>query len=170
LSFICIDLGPETSSLFDRIKVPEGTVTEDRKHVTLFFIPKEVETVKNFYLAVEILRRVIGSTRPPTLLCSEVTTFSKGEDGFPIICPVRSIGLFEVRRTIAEAFDRNGVSYSKKFPKYQPHVTLGYTPEDIQGKEMRSPIIWTANNVTHYFSSEAETNAQELSVDVPFAP
>lgn len=168
MSFLALDLAPDTEALFDRLDVPDSAVVEANKHVTLFFIPKKDETLKSFYTATEILRRVITETVPPTLLCTEVTTFPKGDDGFPIICPVRSLGLIELRARLAKLFDLNNVPYSKRF-SYKPHLTLGYNETDVPGRKLRSPIIWTVQNVTYYFSSEADTNESDLKVTVPFA-
>lgn len=169
LSFLSLDLAYDTEALFDRLPLPEGSPPEHNKHVTLFFVPKEEESLKSFYTATEILRRVVKSTPPPTLLCTEVTTFPKGDTGFPIICPVRSLGLLELRAKLAKLFDVNQIPYSKKFPKYNPHVTLGYSEENIPSRPLGSPIIWTAQNVTYYFSSTSEENGSDLKVTVPFS-
>jgi 2'-5' RNA ligase len=169
LSFLALDLAHETEALFDRLPVPNLTEREENKHVTLFYIPKEVETLKSFYTATEILRRVVQETPPPTLLCSERSSFSPGDKGFPIICPVVGPGLIELRARLAKLFDLNGIQYSKKFPKYNPHVTLGYSPVGVETKPLRSPIVWTPQSVTYYFSSTSEENEQNMKVLVPFS-
>jgi 2'-5' RNA ligase len=160
-------LNEETAREFNGIPLPKGATPEVHKHVTLFYIPKEDETLKSFYTAVEILRRVIIAEPAPTLWAKGVSKFPKGDDGIPVICPVHSVELLGLRARIAALFDLNGVKYSKKFD-YNPHVTLGYSPVEPTAQAFAVPVIWVPSSVTHFYSSSSEENDEDLRVEVPF--
>jgi 2'-5' RNA ligase len=99
---------------------------------------------------IPVAYAVAAKTKPFTVSTSRVTTFPHGPDGTPIICPVMSNELVALRKELADAFDAAGIEYSKKWPVFKPHMTLGYASDPLVDADKVidldfPPITWGAH-------------------------
>jgi len=119
-------------------------------HVTLLNLGDEV-SMDRIAAAVEPLVEVVSQTKPYTATVREVTTFPphpvKGT--VPIICPVESADLHDMHKRLKDAFEKAGVSFSKRFPTFNPHVTLSYLPKEDPAFKPKpfDPVEWGVHEV-----------------------
>lgn len=82
--------------------------------------------------ALETTYDVVSKMKPFLVVTEEVTCFPKREDNCPIIAPVKSAELHELRDKLAKEFEKDKIDFSKLFKDYKPHVTLAYNDDEIE--------------------------------------
>jgi 2'-5' RNA ligase len=131
-------------------------------HITMLYLGKEVEIEKIATMLAPIVQ-VVSQTNPFTVSISRVTTFPPNpDDGVPIIAPVVSNELMALRASICGAFDAAKIEYSKKYPDYKPHVTLGYSQDPAvnydNAIDMQIPVVeWGAHEITLWGGDNGDT-------------
>lgn len=168
MAFIGLKVPHETARLLEGVDVPGEKHSASDMHVTVLYLGKDVpvvEVAKSMCAAHQVTSR----TRPFLCGLNEVSSFPKGDDGVPVICPVRSPGLVSLNAALRAEFDRLGVGYSKKWPDYRPHVTLSYMAGESDPPEysapLPGPVTWTASDMVIWGGDESD---QVLSVTMPF--
>lgn len=163
MAFLGLRLPNETARLLSEIEVPGKKESRDRYHITLLYLGEDVD-IKVLAQALEVTHAVTTTTRPFTLQVNRVAAFPSGDDGFPIICPVNSDPLHDLRKRLADDYDAAGIEYSKRFPEYRPHVTLSYSEEDIE--ERRIPTVeWGAHELVLWGGDQGDGR---LVITFPF--
>jgi 2'-5' RNA ligase len=94
---------------------------------------------------------------------SNITSFPRGERGFPIVCPVESEVLHEFRAKLAEEFDKQRIAFDKKFPEYKPHVTLSYADTALQETRIK-PLRWKVKELSIWGGDSGE---DKIVVKIP---
>ena len=106
---------------------------------------------------------VVSQTKPFTVSTAHVTTFPPNpDDGVPIIARVVSNELVALRQAICAAFDATKIEFSKKYPDYTPHVTLGYSQDPAvnydNAVDIQVPVVeWGAHELTLWGGDNGDT-------------
>jgi len=146
MSFLGISLPADVCRLFRDINCPGNKVDMGTYHITMLYIGDKTP-ISVVTKAIEVAAPVMQQTRPFDLQVRKIGHFPENPDdrpGHPIIARVDSPMLHELRGELAQAFDDREVPYSKKFPDFNPHVTLSYSPEPFE-TELEEPIKWTCS-------------------------
>lgn len=165
MALLSIKVPSEVSRAFGRITVPGTPESRETYHVTLLYLGKDVP-IDDVSKALVVAYRVAEITKPIQLTVDEVSSFPKGDDGYPIICPVRSPELHQLWEALCSAFDHAKVEYSKKFPVYRPHVTLAYHTKALEQKIQVGPIDWVAYEMTLWSGNSGD---DEVAITIPFS-
>lgn len=136
---------PETARLLSGVEVEGKKEDIANFHITLLFTGSNM-SVEQLAKALGATHSVTSKMRPFTVSTSRVSSFPKGDDGVPIICPIDSDQLHDLHTKLCKAFDEAGVEYSKKYPEYKPHVTLSYADEAMEDRRIPQ-IEWGAHAV-----------------------
>jgi 2'-5' RNA ligase len=152
-----------TARILSEIDVPGTKEPVTNQHITVLHLPGD-PSIEELADAMEAAYSVASKIRPFTARVSRVTQFPEGEDGYPVICPVESPELQDVWEALKEACDAKGVEYSKKFPVFKPHVTLAYSEEPMEDREIL-PIEWGAHELVVWGGDRGD---RRLVVNLPF--
>lgn len=166
MAFVGLAVPASASRLFSDIDVPGNKTPRDHHHITLAVLGDDVP-IDALAEAIKATYAVTTTTRPFTVRTSRVASFPANPDdqSHPVIAHIDSDELHELRAALVDRFENSGVEYSRKFPKYRPHVTLAYAPEAFE--ELRIPTIeWGAHEVVLWGGDEGD---QKLTVTFPFA-
>ncbi len=147
MSLIGLSVPKSVQRALNQLKVPGSKEGLDDYHITLCYLP---EARNNDIIAAGKVLHELSKVIPPFPVKTRVITcFPKGDDGVPVICKVDPGPIMEVRGQLIEALDEAGVNYSKKFPTYQPHITLAYSKENELGPfEWEMPeVVWEAGEL-----------------------
>lgn len=163
MAFVGLRLAPETARLLATIDYGDVGEPEPSNayHVTLLNLGHEIE-VEQIAMAVEPLLAVAGETKPFTARVDRVSSFPPHpEHGtVPVICPVESDGLRLLHARLSAAFEAAGVSFSKKFKDFNPHVTLAYI--EPNGKPVAfkdvpfTPVEWGVHEIVLWGGDDAD--------------
>lgn len=147
MSMLAIPLDSSVSRLFRSIEVEEGK-RDESDHITLAYLGDNVP----FDVLLKIIPVVFNITSKEELFlvsAKKITTFPKGDDGYPVIAPVESPKLHEIRSKIIKGLDKAGVEYSKLYPDFNPHVTLAYSQKKPKNIKFNK-IQWQINQIALY--------------------
>jgi len=168
MAFIGLKVPDDASRLLAGVEVPGERHSASDMHVTILFLGQDLpitEVAKAMCAAFQVTSR----TRPFVCGVKDVSSFPRGADGLPVICPVVSPGLMVLNAALRAEFDRLGLGYSKKYPEYKPHVTLSYDRvpggPDSYSAPLPGPLTWTASDMVIWGGNEAD---EILSVNLPF--
>ena len=132
MAFLGLKVPHEAARLLSEVNY--GGVGEreplDHAHVTVLHLGKKVP-IDNICKAIIPMYEAVSQSAPFTASTSRVSVFTPHPDEgtVPVICPVDSPALHKLRSAVCASCDAAGVDYSKKFPDYNPHVTLAYSKE-----------------------------------------
>lgn len=164
MAFIGLRVPHETARLLGSIEVPGNKVPLDHMHVTVLYLGEDVP-IQQIAKAVIATYRVTSCRTPFNLKTSRVKCFPGGDTGTPVIAKVLSPELHEFHENLCDAFDKAGVTYSKKFPEYRPHVSLSYADECIKDVCLPESLTWAAHEATLWGGDWGD---DRLSVTFPF--
>lgn len=164
MAFLGLRVPPETARLLSEIDVPGKKESRDRYHITLLFLGDNID-IKVLSKALEVTYAVTSETKPFTVQVNRVSSFPGGDDGVPIICPVNSDPLHDLRQKLADDYDSAGIEYSKRFPEYKPHVTLSYGEEAIEERRVTT-VEWGAHELVLWGGDQGDGR---LVITFPFA-
>jgi 2'-5' RNA ligase len=165
MALLSIQVPTEVSRALGRISVPGTPESRETYHVTLLYLGKDV-AINDVSKALVVAYRVAEITKPVQLTIEEVSSFPGGDDGYPIICPVKSPELHQLWEALCSAFDEAGVEYSKKFPIYKPHVTLAYNTDKLKDNLSVGPIDWVAYEMTLWSGNSGD---DAVTITIPFS-
>lgn len=153
-----------TVRILSEIEVPGVKEPEANFHITVLHMPGD-PSIGEVADAMEAAYSVASKIRPFTARVSRVTQFPKGDDGYPVICPVESPELQEVWEELKKACDERDVNYSDKFPVFKPHVTLAFAEEPMEDLEI-APIEWGAHELVVWGGDRGD---RRIVVNLPFS-
>lgn len=140
MALIGIGISSEIAKKLANIKIPGEKVDPESMHITMFYLGDE-NSPKKLVSAFLAMADIIRQTKSFKVSCSEISSFPKGEDGYPVILKVESEELMNLRAKIKKSFDAKGVKYSNKFPEYKPHITLGYSKKEPKPEKINKTNI-----------------------------
>jgi 2'-5' RNA ligase len=153
-----------TARILSEIDVPGVKEPVNNFHITVLMLDDDVP-IDVIGDAMEAAYRVASRVRPFTARVSRISSFPAGNDGVPIICPVEAPELQAVWESLKASFDAKGVGYSKKFPVFKPHVTLSYSDQPFEDREIH-PIEWGAHELVVWGGDRGD---RRVVVTLPFS-
>src|ERR1700722_2098198 len=150
MAFLGIRAPHEAARLIHEIDVPGEKEDSAHLHITLLYLGKDV-SVEELARAMVATYSVTKDTSPFWVSLNCVNYFPV-PDGmpFPIVAPVISPKLHELRKNLAKTFGRAKIDYDKRFKVYHPHVTLSFNDTNIK-KTKIEPIEWAVQMETAEF-------------------
>lgn len=164
MAFIGFSVPQPTARVLSEIDVPGEKTAPDHMHITVVNLGKQLP-METLSRAMEVAYSVASQVRPFTVRVDRVTTFPKNDDGVPIICRVESETLQEIWRRLCSTLDEMGIEYSKKFPVFNPHVTLSFSPDAIPDRDI-PPVEWGAHELVLW---GGDHGSERLIVHLPFS-
>lgn len=145
MAILGIKVPDEIAEQLEPLEAPGEKVSQEEKHITLLYLGDDLpcEILAQIFVACA---RLTEKVKPFEVGLHEITTFPKNDHGFPVICPVIGQAIHNFYEELRHACDNEHVEYSQKFPTYKPHVTLSYSPDNLEGTDI-DPIIWTVDNM-----------------------
>jgi 2'-5' RNA ligase len=94
-------------------------------HITLCYI-ENINSIPEEKL-LNVIQDICSQIKPfPVRFGPNAKSFPKGDDGEPVIAPVKSSKLIKFHSLVKDTLRANQISADAKFPDYTPHVTIGY--------------------------------------------
>jgi 2'-5' RNA ligase len=165
MALLSLRVPQETARLLSSLDVPGEKEGSAFMHVTLLYL--EDASIEEVIRAISATYRVTNETAPFLLRASSISHFDGGEK-VPIICPIESAPLHEFQFRLRNAFDQDGIPYSKKFPEYKPHVTLSYAEAPLEenvDQTIEPYLEWGAHSVTLWAGQNGD---EGLSCELAF--
>lgn len=163
MAFIAIKVPKEISSALTKIDVPGEMTDKSEMHITLMYLGKNIP-IEQVLLATSACFSVSQTCRPFGVSTNVVTAFPENpEDGFPIICPVDSPPLHSFQSALRQSLDEAGADYSKKYPDYNPHITLSYSKYPVVETEFPR-VSWT---VTEFVIWGGDEGDEKIAITLP---
>lgn len=128
MAFLGIRIPSDIGNLLAKVNVPEKREPKDQYHITVLNFGDDMP-MDQIAKAIEAANTVSLETKPFVVSTKLVTSFPKNPNGVPVICKVDSEELHALHTRLKSVFDSVGVTYSKKFPVFSPHITLAYADE-----------------------------------------
>lgn len=160
MALLGIEVPVDICQHLQKVKVPGSRDLSD--HLTMFYFEDKLSP-KRIAKICEVLSDTIKDTKPFNCTIKQISSFPAGKDGVPIKGDVTSKKLVFLREEIAKALDKNKISFSKKFPDFNPHVTLSYHSGNFD-KIKINPITWTVTNLVIWGGSSEERG---IDVKIP---
>lgn len=132
-------------------------------HVTLAYLGDNVRPV-DILCAVAAVSDVCCSFKPFQLSSNYTSFFSPSKHGFPIICPVDSVELHDLRERVISSLRKRRVPFMNNFLAYRPHVTLFYSNFLVPSKPIHPPALWTCDHIQVWPNDKGS----EGQITIPF--
>lgn len=161
MAMLAIKVSESESRIFRGIDVPGDRDESD--HITLFYFGDNIP-IKSLAKVMSLVLEITEKFKPFHVETNKITTFSKGNKGYPIIADINSDDLQKLRKKIKKVFDENKVSYSNKFPTYKPHITLSYSKEKIDDLKINK-CKWVVSEIALY---GGDSDVERVYVSFPF--
>jgi len=150
MAFIAFTVPVEAGTELSKLPVIGGTEKTPigEMHVTAVFLGKNTP-IADVLKSISVCYEVASKAKPISMAAAILTTFPPNPDwreGVPVIARVVSQDLMNFRAQLAAGLDAAGVEYSKKFPDYKPHVTLGYANKQFPAQKI-TPIHWECSHI-----------------------
>lgn len=143
---IGLKIPDEISEKLFKISVPGKKFSKEEMHITMFYFKNKL-SIKDILKIVQIMYNVINKFNSVSIKGTTISTFEKGDDGVPIIIPIVSEELLDIRKKMAKELDDENLSYSKKWPEFKPHLTLSFSTKEMEDKKLDKNISWKASEV-----------------------
>jgi len=164
MAFIGLVVPHEAARLLNGLDVPGKRESTDKFHVTMFYFGEGLD-ITTLTKIIEVTYGVTSEAKPFTVRTNRIGAFPKSDDGVPIICPVESDALHDLRDKIKTVYEVAGVEFSNKFPEFRPHVTLSYAEEGI-GEQRIPTVEWGVHELVLWGGDDGDTI---LITHFPFA-
>jgi len=146
-------------------KVPcEGKKSEpEEMHITICHLGND-DGIEKLLKTIHICHEFCRYIKPFQVGTCLRTSFEDNGEGFPIIMRILSPVLHELRSDLCNVLDKLNIEYSKKYPIFEPHVTVSYSAVRLPDLQI-NPCIWSASHIT-VFGGNSKNNY--VSTDVLF--
>lgn len=162
MAMIAIPLAQDTSRLFREIEVDGHRDPSD--HITLFYLGDDLK-LDTLMDIIPILYEVTNDMKPFEVICSKLTSFPKGNYGYPFYAEIKSDQLKEIRNKIKKLLDKNKIDYNNNFPDYNPHVTLAYCKKKPKNIKLPYKLRFPLTQIALYGGDEVDS---KFFVNFPF--
>jgi len=153
MAMIGFEIPEATRKILQEIEVPDARPAQDH-HITVLHLGDDIP-IKVLAQAMVSLYEVASRTQPLTVQTSRIINFPQGSEGYPVVAEVTSPALHTLWERICDCFDRAGIDYSRRFPRYRPHVTLAWSDRAVQ--DLKIPEIrWGAHEVVVWGSNRGD--------------
>ncbi len=162
MAMISIRVPSDTANILSRIPVPGIREAKEDLHITILNLGEV--TIVDIAKATQTLFVLANRFEAINVRVNSVGSFPQGPDGFPIICEVDSPQLHELHAMAKVALDEAGVSYSKKFPEYRPHITLAYSDVEVTAQ----PFNTVGFSASEFYLIGGSSDTDKIDVRFPF--
>ncbi len=173
MAMIGLQVPVSTTRLLSGIDFGDVGAKEDTGlfHVTTHYLGDDL-SIKELAEAIAPLFQAAAQIPPFSASVSHVTTFPPHPDKgtVPVVGLVDSPELHRLKSGIDAALDRAGIEYSKKFPVYKPHVTLGMSKDPLVHADnavdihLQAPVTWGVGEIMLWGGSKGD---QQVVISVP---
>jgi 2'-5' RNA ligase len=159
MAMLAIPLSNDISRLFQEFDLD---IEKDfSNHITLFYFGDNLP-ISRILKIIPIIFDITENLSPFVAETSEYSCFDS-DDLYPVICPVKSKQLMNIRSKIKNQFEHSHIKYDKTFSDYKPHITLGYSQEKY--KKTKFPKVeFTISQIALYGGDTVDT---KLFVNFP---
>ena len=155
MSFIGISTPHETARLIHEIAVPGEKEDSSYLHITLLYLGKNVP-IEDLAKAMVATYNITKDTAPFWVQLNKVDYFDVPEGKpYPIIAPVISPKLHELRKNLVKSFKKSKIDFDTTFKTYKPHVTLSFNETNIK-KTKIEPIEWSVQEIVLWGGSNGD--------------
>jgi len=161
MAMLAIPIQPDISRLFQEFDL--DIERDPSNHITLFYFGDDLP-ISRVLKIIPVIFDLTEGLEPFTASASSYSSF-ESDEAYPIICPVKSTSLINIRDKIQKAFDKSKIKYDKKFPDYKPHITLGYSKEKLKNTKFPK-VEFTISQLSLYCGDTSDT---KLFVNFPFS-
>jgi len=146
-------------------------------HITLLIFNEDI-SISEVAKSVEAIGNAIKDVNPFKLKLNKVSCFPKrGDNPVPIIMPIESEDLQELRSKVKKALKKHKVEFNDTFKEYRPHITLSYDENEVKDFKVDKEefmvdeiVLWSGNEglnekelfVTFPLSSKKKKNSALL--------
>lgn len=153
MSFLGIKIPNECGRLLSTLDVAGEKESPSSYHITLLHFEDNFP-IPEIAKALETTYDIISKIKPFTITVNTIGCFKPKEDKpVPIIAKIKSDDLSNLRKKLADAFDKCNIDFSKRFPDFKPHITLSYADELVDDYKIDSldiaineVVLWGGNN------------------------
>lgn len=146
MAMIGLKVPEEICERLAKISVPGKKISPEEMHITMFYFEDKLK-IKDVVNIVQAMYEVTKKFDAIPIKGNVISTFKKGDDGVPVIVSILSEDLIDIRKKMAKKFDDADIKYSKKWPEFKPHLTLSYSPKEMEDKKLEKNISWKASEV-----------------------
>ena len=155
MAFIGMRLPSIAATNLAEIQVPGDPIPMKEMHVTVAYLGHGVQ-ISSIFRAMACCYIAAQQFPPFELTAAAVMSFPKDPEGkIPVIARLVTPQLFALRARVVQLLDQYGVEYSKRHPKYKPHVTLSYAQTPVK-MQIIKPVRWDARWMTVWGGEEAD--------------
>lgn len=161
MAMIAASIPPEISRALSFIQVPGTPEDPGGYHITLFYFEEEpnISVVADLLIAAF---DAVENQHPISVHLEGVDSFHPPEPPYPVMCPVISPKLMQLRQYMADKFDAENIKYSKLHPVYKPHITLSYADAPVQFSF--SGFSFEINEISYYGGDQ---NQEKIFIKFP---
>ena len=165
MSFLGLKVPHETARLLSELDVPGRKEPVGNFHVTILHLGDNVP-IEELAKALIATYEVSSKTPPFSVSTNKLSCFpAKPDAEVPLICHVDSDELHDLRDRLCASYDAAGIQYSKKFPEYLPHLTLGWGKEQVA--DQRIPTVeWGAHELVLWGGDDGD---RRVVITFPFS-
>jgi 2'-5' RNA ligase len=165
MALLTLKVPHDVARVWSQLEVPGDREPVGETHITLVYIGEDTP-ISEVAKAIEAVYSVTSQTKPFTVMTSLVTSFTKGEDGIPIIAKIESPELVAFQAKLKAALQDAGIEFNDKFPEYKPHVTLSYLKEDEAPEDYNFPAVeWGVAEMILWGGDQGD---EKLAITFPF--
>lgn len=147
MAFIGIKVPLEAGRLLAKLDVPGEKESPSEYHITLLHLGDNWP-ISDISKAMEAGYEVISKIKPFHVKMKKVSHFPPREGHpIPIIAPVESEELHELRKKLATRFNKDKIEFSKTFKDFKPHITLAYSEDKHDDYKIDPPVEFVVNEV-----------------------
>lgn len=152
MAFIGIKIPHEVGRLLKKIDVDGKKVPDSEYHITIAMFSEDwpvSEAAKTLETTFDVLKKF----KPFKIKTKKVSCFPGGDNGIPILAKVESEDLHKLNDKLKEAYDKDGIEFSKIHKEFKPHITLSYSDKKIDEEEIdeiefvvHEIVLWCGDN------------------------
>jgi 2'-5' RNA ligase len=166
MTMLSIPIPQNISEILQSIIINRKLVRADPSdHCTLFYFEDDMN-IETVLKVIPLIFEITQNVKPFIINFDSYQNFPEGKYGFPYVCQLKSTELLKLREQIKKIFDKNNIKFSNKFPKFIPHITVGYYSEDINKKKFNE-IAFPVNKISLYVNSDNKEK-ETMYVEFPF--
>lgn len=152
MAFIGIQIPHSVARLLKSIDVKGDKVPDSEYHVTIAMFSEDWP-VSEAAKALETTFEVLKNFKPFKIKTNKVSCFPGGDNGVPIFAKVESEDLQKLNDKLKEAYEKEGIEFSKLHKEFKPHITLSYADKKIDEEEIEDIefivheiVLWCGDN------------------------
>jgi len=166
MTMLSISVPENISKILQSISLNSEIIQGDKSdHCTCFYFEDDGMEIETVLKIIPLVYKITQKIKPFIVNIKSYDSFSEGKYGFPIVSKINSKELIKLRNDIKDIFEENDIDFSKKFPKFVPHITLAYAKKECSGKF--DEIAFPVQSISLYYNTDSKQK-ENLYVEFPF--